>query len=71
MKSEMHSLLGWALSLALLLTGCGSGTGEASSGSPASQPEKERLIRISADDREIIFSSTAARRRSRCMISFR
>lgn len=55
MKSEMHSLLGWALSLALLLTGCGSGTGEASSGSPASQPEKERLIRILADDREIIF----------------
>lgn len=55
MKSEMHSLLGWALSLALLLTGCGSGTGEASSGSPASQPEKERLIRILANDREIIF----------------
>ncbi len=55
MKSGMRLLLGWALSLALLLTGCGSGTGEPPSGSPDSQPEKELLIRITADDREIIF----------------
>ena len=64
MKSGMRSLLGWALSLVLLLTGCGSGTGEVPSGSPDSQLEKELLIRITADDREIIFQlndSPAAR----------
>ena len=51
MKSGMRLLLGWALSLALLLTGCGSGTGEAPSGSPDSQPEKELLRRKSRKTR--------------------
>ena len=38
MKKYIAILMAIACAAALLLTGCGSGTGEASSGSPASQP---------------------------------